>query len=247
MKAIIALLVMLAAAWAAPELPSELTVDEQTYYGVSYSSHDAATVSIVHSNGLARIPLAKLPENFRAAFGYDAAAAQQAEATRAALAGQYQQSVRQRSEDIKAQKHAMRADREFREFVRKEGQIVRVSVFQVLPNGVLAHELQIDEAGLAEDLALMRAGRIEPTRNQVAELEDAGAIPTRRTVFLSGFVGKPAEGDKIKVLAVPGEHYRYPDVDGVERTVKSWRAGATYKWGTLDAIKDGAEEDAASR
>lgn len=76
-----------------PTLPKVLTVDGVTYRGVQYSRHDASSVSIIHSEGLARIQLSRLPQELQAAFGYNPQAAEKAEADRKALAQQYEQRL----------------------------------------------------------------------------------------------------------------------------------------------------------
>jgi TPR repeat protein len=48
-----------------PQLPSTLTADGTTYSNVTYSSHDATSVSFLHSTGVAKIPLESLPADVR--------------------------------------------------------------------------------------------------------------------------------------------------------------------------------------
>ena len=55
----------------ADETNLTLTVDGQTYSNVVFGTVSPSSVSIRHSDGIARIPLAKLPPDLQTKFGYD--------------------------------------------------------------------------------------------------------------------------------------------------------------------------------
>jgi hypothetical protein len=48
-----------------PQLPSTLSAAGKTYSEVTYSKHDATSVSFLHSTGVAKVPLESLPADVR--------------------------------------------------------------------------------------------------------------------------------------------------------------------------------------
>lgn len=70
---------------AKPKLPPTLTIDGTTYTNVTYSSHDATSVSFFHSSGVGSVPIADFPEAIRKTLGYNEEAAAKLEAERAKL------------------------------------------------------------------------------------------------------------------------------------------------------------------
>lgn len=80
MKKIAALLLIsLSACFAQINLPAVLVIDGKQYAEVSYISHDAARVKFSHDSGMASVEIAKMPEEIRAALGYNPGAAAEAE------------------------------------------------------------------------------------------------------------------------------------------------------------------------
>lgn len=232
-----------ASADAAVSLPPTLTIDGQTFEGVRYSGHDAATVSITHKDGLARIAFSKLPENIRNAFDYDATAAAKAESDRAALAAEYRERPAERQKAQASERaqqstseQAVAEDRNFKTRAMKEGKIVRAEVFRVFGGGVLAYEMEPGSWAGSSGLGRVGGGDQPSLSSETAiAISDDTAERTGKVIFIKGYQGQPAEGDKIKVGALPDGNFEYIDTAGSTRTVAAWRAALTYQWRT-DAI-----------
>jgi hypothetical protein len=61
----LAILLIVCTSAIAVEIPATLEVDGQTYRGVTYQSHDASRLRIMHETGVAALPIANLPPDLQ--------------------------------------------------------------------------------------------------------------------------------------------------------------------------------------
>ena len=76
MKKIILSLILSSLPLFAETLPAVLYIDGTKYMEVVYQKRDAANVQFMHSDGVASVPIAKLPEDIQKQFNYDPQAAE---------------------------------------------------------------------------------------------------------------------------------------------------------------------------
>lgn len=79
MKPVLAILVATCFSAFAIEVPDTLAINGQTYKGVTYRSHDASRLNVMHETGLASVRIAELPADLQVKLGYDEDAASAAE------------------------------------------------------------------------------------------------------------------------------------------------------------------------
>jgi hypothetical protein len=65
-----AILVAICVSAYAVDIPSTLDANSQTYQGVTYMSHDASSLTIMHESGVTSVPLSSLPDDLRNQLGY---------------------------------------------------------------------------------------------------------------------------------------------------------------------------------
>jgi hypothetical protein len=116
MKTAAAVLVVTAlwcAAVMASELPSTLTIEDETYENIRWGAVTPGSVTIHHRTGVATLPLEQLPEPLQKRFGYDP---QKAAAWRAAqqqrVEQQRQVAEEQRARDAAAERERLRIQQE---------------------------------------------------------------------------------------------------------------------------------------
>ncbi len=138
MKSLLALLLLpILALGQTPQIPSTITVDGTEFKGCAYTRHDAAFLYITHETGLARIEIAKLPDDLKAALGFDPA---RAEATKA-------DENRKKAASAQALANAEKEKQESKK-IAAESRLLYLQVRRVLPEGLLCKK---------EDVATPRA------------------------------------------------------------------------------------------
>jgi len=133
MKYIFLFLLLCGTATAQPHTPPPIIIpsDSWTINGTTYQSpifvkSDPESITIKHADGVAKIPIAALPEEMQKALHYDPA-----------LAAEYRQSISSATEKQYAKEREQ-------ETIEKEGKDGSFSVLEVLDKGVLVRRLKMD-------------------------------------------------------------------------------------------------------
>ena len=164
----LAILLIACTSVIAVEIPDTLVVDGQTYKGLTYQSHDASRLRVMHESGVAAFPIANLPVDLQAKLGYDPKAAVAAE-----KASQQQQ----------AQAQAAANRQQLASQIQDKAIVVVGKIFQVVDGGILLNSrvTTIDvnpfqpEAKKAEAKDLT-SRRISPSDHVFVKTKQAGLV-----------------------------------------------------------------------
>lgn len=164
-------LVILVAACAVAfgvEIPDTLVVDGQTYKGVTYQSHDASRLRIMHETGVAALPIAGLSADLQTKLGYDEKAAQAAEA---AVAQQQQQHA-----SVQAQRSRLN---QAAKVLDQAAITIQGRVFQVVPGGVLIESDVYSLGTITESQEVSTDNLLHPDETKTVVTQKEGLVSKR--------------------------------------------------------------------
>jgi hypothetical protein len=199
------------------------TNDGKTYQNVKVMKVEVDCVTILDSDGGARIELAKLPPDVQKKLGYDpekakAAAEQRAaddKANAAALQAEMDQAEAQKQAKLQADAKTDRAAEAQSQMVKNPVTLV-VKVNQVLPNGVLADKMEAHyNAPVADSMASVGGGG--GVAGGGVYYEESGT-----TIFIEMPASGLAEGQQLTVKVARNSTYTFTDTNGASRTIEKW-------------------------
>jgi S1-C subfamily serine protease len=134
-------------------LPDRLTVDGQTYESPKYQSHDAFRLKIVHSSGLATLPIVALSEDLQKTLGYDEEAAAAASAEDAEQKRKADAERRAREANMQDARRKAQAAQDIDRYIesRSVRRALVLSILQPLEFGCLAF-VQLPSGKAASDI-----------------------------------------------------------------------------------------------
>jgi hypothetical protein len=197
------------------------TTDGKTYQDVKVTKIEADCVTVLDSDGGARIDLAKLPPDIQKKLGYDPAKAKAASD--------------QRAQDDSTNMAALEAERNQAESMKKASQIsdaekmeaaqgvkppevsgypMYIQITQVLPNGILADPLEADT-----ELEGVHFGN-----NGGVAVGSTSYSLSGKTIFIQVKSDGLAEDERYTVKATRNGTFQYQDTTGATRTVEKWIA-----------------------
>ena len=135
MKTLLSLLLLLLPILAqgqTPQIPATITVRGTEFTGCRYTRHDAAFLYFTHESGIARIEIAKLPDDLKATLGFDPA---KAEATKADENRKQAASAQTLAASAQTLANAEKEKQESKK-IAAESRLLFLAVQKVLPEGL---------------------------------------------------------------------------------------------------------------
>lgn len=202
----------------AAEIPDTLVVDGQTYKGVTYQSHDASRLKIMHETGIASLPIANLPSELRVKLGFDEKAAAEAESAfqrqRQQAQAQQQAAMDQHADNQKKLQLAQQLDDKSIPVVGR--------IFQVVDGGILLESV-VSTTGIVTS-EVKTGNLLRPDETKTISKE--GAIRKRigpdQHVFVMTKKSGLVDGGEYSGVIYPMGTHSFTTVIGGARTVPAF-------------------------
>jgi hypothetical protein len=171
------------------------TIDGKEYKNVTVSRVEPDGIVLKTKSGISKVYFVELPKEVQERFHYDAEKAARYSAKQAGrLAPQL--GLKESSADS----------------TREEDKILQVEIIQVLPQGVLAYGQVTHKAFFGSQTSgqPLSGGNYDVPSGE------------GKNIFLQGFSGGLAEGERFQVQAYAAGTYTYQDASGTSRTLEKW-------------------------
>jgi len=199
----------------AVELPSILIVNGQTYNGVTYQSHSASRLNIMHESGVASLPIGSLSADLREQLGYSEEAAKAAEREAAEAQAQAQVTRAEQARAIAAKQR-----------LEKIGETISSTIFQVVPDGVLVDSTVYVKAMITNTETVSANNLLRPEATKTVVTKREGVISKILSegdyVFVRTEQRGLIDGAQFTGTVYPIGTYTYKTVTGASKTLHAF-------------------------
>ncbi len=171
------------------------TIDGKEYKNVTVSRVEPDGIVLRTKSGISKVYFVELPKEVQERFHYDA-----------------EKAARYSAEQARRLAPQLGSKESSAESTREEDKTLQVEIIQVLPGGFLAYS-QVTHKSFSG------------TRTSSGQLSGGYSdLPTGegKNIFLQGFSGGLAEGERFQVQAHADGTYTYQDASGTSRTLEKW-------------------------
>jgi hypothetical protein len=171
------------------------TIDGKEYKNVTVRRVEPDGLVLKSKSGISKVYFVELPKEVQERFHYDA-----------------EKAARYSAEQAGRLAPQLGSKESSAESTREEDKTLQVEIIQVLPNGVLAYGQLTEKRGFGGGT---RGGSSGFSYSDVPTGEG-------KNIFLQGFSGGLAEGERFQVQAHADGTYTYQDAGGTSRTLEKW-------------------------